>query len=359
MKVLVDLLFFTGLRGGMESYVQNLYSRMPTVGFEYVALGSREFAALDTSWFPGEVIDSGISGDDRTAWARGEVSAVGRAAKKVGADLIHSPANIGPWTSRVPVVLTVQDLLPFVHPEFVPGPYAPVLRTLIKRAAKNAARILTISDATRRDIIQVLAIPTERIEVIPLAGSDVSSSTISRDTNLLLAVGNRMPHKNFDGLLRALALVPKQDRPTLVITGGQHPDPLSSLVAELDLDASVLLEGWLPRRQLEGLYSRATAVVVPTRFEGFGLPVLEAMAHGAPVLCSDLPVLREVAGDAAVYFDPENPASIAAAITDTIGNPALRDALAASGLDHAATYSWQRTADQTAAAFQGLFDQSA
>lgn len=357
IRVLADLLFFTGTKGGMESYVRQLYSALPADGFEYTALASRELAALDTSWFPGRVVDSGISGDNRASWARGELTAVSSAAARQRADVVHSPANIGPWAGRTPVVLTVHDLLPFTRPDFVPGRYGGALRTLVRLSARNARRVLTISETTARDLRSVLHIDESKIDVIPLAGHAVPPiHPLPRRADLLLALGNRLPHKNFEGLLYGLALITPHERPKLVILGGSEPDPLAAVVDRLGLAEWVRLEGWLGSEEVDALYATATALIVPTLFEGFGLPLLEAMARGCPVICSDLPVLREVAADAAVYFNPTDAHSIAAAIRSTFAEPQTLVRLARKGLDRAGQFSWNRTAEATALSFASVVD---
>ena len=353
--ILVDLLFFTGKKGGMESYVREVYSRMPTeaAGVRFTALASSELAASDTSWFPGDVIDSGISGENRVKWARGELFSVAGFAHRRGAALIHCPANLGPLYSRIPVVLTIHDLLPFRHPEYVPGAYSLILRTLIRLGARTARRVLTVSTASRTDIRRYLHIRRTAVDVIPLAGETrVLVPPENRRTDQLLAVGNRMPHKNFSTLLTALALLPENTRPHLVITGSHGDDPLTPLVAELGLQEWVSLRGWLTPEELDALYAESTLFVFPTFFEGFGLPVLEAMAHGCPVLCSDLPVLHEVAGGAAAYVDCHDVARLAASISGLLSSPEELARLATIGLTRAEDFTWDRTAQQTLASFQ-------
>jgi len=353
-RVLVDLLFYTGTKGGMESYVREVYSRFAAddPDLEFVGWASTELAATDSSWFPGRVVDSGISGEDRVAWARGEVVAVARAARRMGADLVHCPANFGPWRSRVPVVLTVHDLLAFRHPEYVPGAYSRILRTMIRLAARGATRVVTVSRASRDDIVELLRVPAERVVVTPLAGSPavaVPDGARRRDDRLL-AVGNRMPHKGFETLLEALARLDADARPHLVITGSHGDDPLAPVVERLGLADSVTLRGWLSRDELDRLYAESTALVFPTRFEGFGLPPLEAMSRGCPVIVSDLPVMHEVAGDAAVYVDPTDPEAVAAAIRSLLDSPAERERMSRAGLARAAEFSWDATAAATRAA---------
>lgn len=349
-RVLVDLVFFTGRKGGMESYVREVYSRFSPddADLEYVALVSSELASVGAPWFPGAVVDSGVRGDDRIAWARAELFGVARAARRLGADLVHCPANFGPLRSKVPVVLTVHDLLAFRHPEFVPGAYSRILRTMIRAAARGARRILTVSRASRDDIVTYLGVPRDRVVVTPLAGSapaDVAPSP--RRDDRLLAVGNRMPHKGFEILLEALARVDAENRPSLVVTGSHGEDPLRPVVDRLGLGDHVELRGWLSRDELDVLYAESTALVFPTRFEGFGLPPLEAMARGCPVIVSDLPVLHEVAGDAAVYVDPTDPDAIAGAIRSLLASPADRERMSRAGLERAAGFSWARTAAAT------------
>lgn len=355
-RVVVDLLFFTGRKGGMESYVREVYSRLAAddPDLEYVGFASSELAASGVSWFPGRVIDSGVSGEDRVAWARGELFTVARAARRLGADVLHCPANFGPWRSRVPMVLTVHDLLAFRHPEYVPGAYSRILRLMIRAAARTARRVLTVSAASRDDIVEFLGVPADRVVVTPLAGSAAATSAATgsapRHAAQLLAVGNRMPHKGFETLLEALARIEPEHRPQLVITGSHGDDPLAPVVERLGLGDRVELRGWLRHDELDRLYAESTALVFPTRFEGFGLPPLEAMSRGCPVIISDLPVMHEVAGDAAVYVDPRDPDAIARAIRAVLDAPDERERMSRAGLARAAAFSWERTAAATRAA---------
>ena len=351
--VVVDLLFFTGLKGGMESYVREVYGRLDRDDpeLEFIGFASSELAAARAPWFPGALVDSGISGEDRIAWARGELFAVDRFARRVGAAVLHCPANFGPASPHVPVVLTVHDLLAFRYPEYVPGRYAAVIRAMVRRAARTADRVITVSDASRGDLHDLLGVASDRVTVVPLAGSDASATATAeadrRRDDQLLAVGNRMPHKNFERLLEALAAIPASRRPRLVVTGSHGPDPLAATVAALGLGEWVALRGWLGADELDRLYRESTALVFPTLFEGFGLPTLEAMSRGCPVICSDLPVLRDVAGPAARYFDPRDPASIDAAIEAVLSDAGLRTRMAAAGSARASEFSWERTARET------------
>jgi glycosyltransferase involved in cell wall biosynthesis len=178
-----------------------------------------------------------------------------------------------------------------------------------------------------------------------LAGAGGDTPTPStRRTDLLFAPGNRMPHKGMLTLLEALARVSAEHRPTLAVTASTATDPLRAQAARLGVLDSMQFNGWLPLPELERLYSQATVVVLPTRFEGFGLPVLEAMSHGAPVICSDLPVLREVGGDAAIYVEPGSVEGFASAIERLLADAELRGELAAEGSKRVKLFSWDKTA---------------
>ncbi|RXZ41162.1 glycosyltransferase family 1 protein, partial [Agromyces binzhouensis] len=358
-RILVDLLFHTGRKGGMESYVRELYPRLGSLrpDLEFVGLASTELAAAGAPWFPGELVASGRSGEDRVAWARGEVLDVSRHAARIDADLVHAPANLGPLRSRTPVVLTVHDLLPFRHPEYVPGPYAPVLRWMIRGAARAARRVLTVSESTARDLADLLGLDRTRIDVVPLAGGAAGATTgaaadVHRSDDLVLAIGNRMPHKNFIALLEAVALVPAERRPRVVVTGSHDADPLAPEVRRLGLDERVRLERWVAPAELERLYAEAALFAFPTRFEGFGLPLIEAMARGVPVVASDLPVLREVGGDAARWVDPDDHLALSRAIDSLLSDPIERERMSRAGLERAARFSWERTARGTLESFE-------
>lgn len=354
-RILVDFLYYTGTKGGMESYVREIFTRMPDDGVEFLGLASRQMMSLDNSWFPGELIDSAIDGENRLTWAAGEVLSVSRAARRVGAQLVYSPANLGPWSKRPPTVLTVHDLLPFRHPEYVLSSRAPALRLLVSRAARAARRIITISETSKRDIVEVLRIPEERIDVIQLGGREPRRRSTQRDPRLVLAVGNRLPHKNFPALVEAIGLIPEADRPHLVLTGGHGADPLRPLVERLHLEPWVTLRDWVSNDEIERLFADASVVVVPSLFEGFGLPVLDGMTHGAAVICSDIPALREVGGNAAVYSEP-TARGLATALRRLMADPVALSVAQEASLSRAGHFSWDRAAAQTVASLRRALD---
>ena len=355
--VLVDMLSYTGTKGGMETYTRELYralGRMDT-GLDFVALASKEGARLDLSWFPGEVIESRISGENRFVWAFGELVASSWTARRRRADLVHSPATLGPaWTS-MPTVITIHDMLYWSHPELMTTPlYTRPVMWMEKRGAANAAHVITDSQVSADEIVKYLGFPRERLHVVLLAAEHPATDPVvaPRTENLVVASGPRRPHKNRDRLIPAHALVEEDVRPRLVITGARGEDPLAPVVAETGMGEWVELRGWVDDAELADLRSRARAMAFPTLAEGFGLPILEAMAEGLPVIASDLPVLREVGGDAALWFDPLDLHSIADALRTVATRPEVLPGMAAAGIEQARQFSWERVAQETLEVFR-------
>ncbi|MFJ9314598.1 glycosyltransferase family 4 protein [Pimelobacter simplex] len=362
MRVAVELVYFTGRKGGTESYARRLFGalgELPDVGVELVGIAGRELRAAPPSWFPGEVVHLPVAGESRPQWAAAVALAVGPRARALRADLLHCPANFGPALRVLPTVVTVHDLLPLRHPEWVPGGRAAAVRRLQRRTLAVADRIIADSAATAADIEAVGGRAGADVDVVPLGAPPVSASVsagvrgpATAGRPFVLAGGNRMPHKNFARLIEAWALIPAGERPLLVVTGSHGADPLVDEVRRHGLAGDVDLRGWVDAAELADLYATASAYVFPTLFEGFGLPVLEAMAAGCPVLASDLPVLHEAGGDAMETFDPASAPGIAAAVRRLVADPARQAELRAAGLQRAAELTWRRTAEQTVASYR-------
>lgn len=356
-RVLVNLLQTTGTKGGIEIYARELYRAMAELApaMDFVGYASTELMAADHSWFPGEMVASDISGENRLAWARGELFAVSRAAARLGADLIHGPAMFGPLFSAVPVVITVHDLLYFSHPELMQTKlFTGPVKWMEKRGASRATRLITISEYSAAAIRRYLHFPADRIDVIPLAArTDPAAAAVSavRNVDTFLAMGQRSPYKDFDTIVRAWSLIPANERPRLVITGGGPDDPLRPLVDKLGLGDSIDLLAWVPRDELERLVASATALIDSTLATGFSLPAVEAMNVGLPVVLADTEVFREVAGDAADYFGPGNPADLARAVRQLVRDPRRQLELAGLGRARAARTSWEQVATATVESF--------
>jgi glycosyltransferase involved in cell wall biosynthesis len=172
----------------------------------------------------------------------------------------------------------------------------------------------------------------------------------TRTEPFVLCVSTLHPHKNLDRLIRAYARSKREWHLVIVGMRGFFARAIDALIAELGVKDSVQLTGWIPRNELLLLYAKACAFVYPSTFEGFGMPVLEAMAAGVPVACSDIPPLREVAGEAALFFDPLDEDAIATALDRIVTEEPLRAQLILAGPERASAFSWERAAWETLAA---------
>ena len=368
MRIALNLVFLVpGETGGMEVYARELISRLAAAdGVELVCLVNRE-AAVDTSapWgnvAPMQVVP--VHARSRVEWVRGEQQHVPRLAARWGADLVHSLASTGPVHGRVPRVTTVHDLNYLNLPDAHFGVRSLGMRVLVPAAVRTSRRVLADSTATKDDLVRHLKADPALVDVVPLgvaapavAPTDEAALRAALglgDRPVVLSVSAKRPHKNLARLLDALAQLPPERRPMLVIPG--YPTPYEAELREHARAAGVaddvVWPAWLSGEDLEGLYALASAVVFPSLIEGFGLPVLEGMARGVPVATSSTSSMPEVAGGAALLFDPESPTAIRGAIEQLLGDEALANRLRAAGRVRAAEMTWERTAEATVASYR-------
>jgi glycosyltransferase involved in cell wall biosynthesis len=278
--------------------------------------------------------------------------------------LCHYTNFLGPIFDSTPYVVTVHDMglerLRDAHP-LAKRVYT---RPLVPRIAQRARLIITNSEYSKWEIVRYLGIPTDRIRVTPLAAAaefqpmeDARRRPILQqhgvDSPYLLYVGNLEPRKNLQRLLEAFAALNRQEQ-QLVIVGNQWyrgKDALSA-AQRFGICGRVRFLGYVPREHLPALYSGATAFVYPSLLEGFGMPVVEAMACGAPVVTSGNSALKEIAGGAARLVDPLDVHSIRDALADVVEDARLRADLSSRGVARAAQYSWQQTASLTLEAYR-------
>lgn len=292
-----------------------------------------------------------------------------------GVDVFHSPNFMIPlWGMPCPAVVTIHDMIPLKFPEFTPKAkkrrLLPLTRWIMRRAACRAAVILTVSRQSADDIVEILAIPPERrgrVVVIPngvddifrrpRAGSGAASRGADRAVRLLF-VGRGDPYKNLDAAVQALKIL-VDDRgqdAELVVVGGRdsrYPEPWR-LAEKLGVAGRVRATGHLDEAELAEAYASADVLVAPSRYEGFGLPPLEAMASGLPVVCSGAGSLPEVVGDAALICDPDDPGTIADAVARIVADPQLRAALQARGRARADRFRWETAARSTLEIYRTL-----
>ncbi len=266
-------------------------------------------------------------------------------------DVLFNPGFTSPLLAPCPSVTVFHDLQHKRHPEHFRRLDLPFCRLLLWMSAHRSRRLIATSAATRADLQHFYRIAGKAITVIPHGvGQRFFALDRSSTEAYLLYVATLHPHKNHERLLRAYARRPRRARLVLAGIPGFHAPAIRKLIAELKLADSVHLTGWIPREELYELYAHAAACVIPSTFEGFGMPVLEALAAGIPTACADIPPLRDRAGDAALFFDPLDEDAIAAALDRITEDERLRRTLAESGPRQARAFTWERTARQTLAA---------
>lgn len=367
MRVGLDLLYLVpGETGGRESYARELIPALleRDPGLEPVAFLSRDAG-------PQLVADLGdrvravvvpVSARSRAQWAVGELALVSLAARRARVELVHAMANFGPAWGSFRRVVTIHDLQYRATPELLSWPARAATHALVSIAAKAAHRIIAVSAAGRDEIVAGLGVERERVDVVPngVRSAPPSVSTVGlRERHhlgqraVVLAVATNIPHKNLPVLFDALSLIDPVERPILILAGhGTDDGSLQSLASAAGVADDVRLLGGRSIEQLDSLYALADCLVLPTLHEGFGLPVLEAMARSLPVACSDIPALREVAGSAALFFDPHSPAQVAQRISELLHDAGLAQQLRELGHSRASQFSWSRAAEATLGSYR-------
>jgi glycosyltransferase involved in cell wall biosynthesis len=351
---------------GLETYARELTAALLQQDHDLrlTAFINRE-AAADGSW--SELVPTvtvPVYGRRRAAWVRGEHMLLPRQAEHVHVDVLHSLASTAPARGSYRRVVTIHDVIYRIHPD-AHGWRSLALRALIPLAARRSDRVIVPSHATEADVIRFLKLAPEKIDVVPngigappLAQSPAPAEIRRRfdlgSRPMALTVSLKRPNKNLDRLLDALALIPRERRPLLVLAGHATPyqERLREHAARVGAAADARFLDWVSQEDLEGLYRAATVFVFPSLYEGFGLPVLEAMVRGVPVACSNRGALAEVAEDAALTFDPFDTRSIAAALERLLGDPEERERLRTAGRANAARFSWDETAAKTIVSYE-------
>jgi glycosyltransferase involved in cell wall biosynthesis len=369
MHVGLNLVYLVpGETGGMEVVARELIPELAEIpGVRLTAFVNQE-AELAGGGPWGELIPSvtvPVRARSRSAWVWGEQRHLPRLAAAAGCDVVHSLASTAPLHGPFRRVTTIHDLNYKLVPESHFGLLGLGMRVLVPAAARRSDRVIVDAASTRADLIRHLGVAANKIDVVPLGvavqpdapatpPAELRAKLDLDNRPLVLSLSAKRPHKNLPRLLRALAEMNAAERPSLVVPGYRtpHEPELRQLARTLGIGDTVRLPHWLPAADLEGLYALAAAVVFPSLYEGFGLPVLEAMARGVPVACSDRSSLPEVAGDAALLFDPENIQAIRAALEALLRRDALADRLRRAGRTRAAAFTWGRTAKLTAASYE-------
>jgi alpha-1,3-rhamnosyl/mannosyltransferase len=330
---------------GIGRYVRNLASRLPTLltateslTFLHAAGQASPFSLAQQWKIPAQI-------------------------RQTGASLYHSPYYLMPYRPGIPTVLTVYDIISLRYPQTVSLQARLLFRLTSFLALRAANQIITISEAARQDFIAAFQLPPEKISATPLAAeahfkpqSQAEISRICQKYGLkqpfALYLGINKPHKNLVRLVQAW----QSFNPTgwqLVIGGAwdaRYPQARQLAAGE----PSIRFLGPIPEDDLPGLYAAAALFTFPSLYEGFGLPVLEAMACGTPVVCANASSLPEVGGEAALYFDPLDENAIREALAQAIGDASLRQGLVERGQKQAMLFSWERCAAQTLGVYREM-----
>ena len=325
MRVGIDVSALRQTRAGTARHLEALLQELEAVGdVELVRLGwgggGRVTAvARDAAWYP--------------------VALPGR-ARRERVDVLHCPTYRGPLRSPAPLVVTVHDLAVFRHPEAFNRWTRTYSRLVVPKVLAAARRVIAVSDFTRRELIELLGVPDERIRVVPNAvAAEFEPGGAAADGRYVLAVGTLEPRKNLPRLVDAV----RRAGVELRVVGARG-------WGDVEVRGNgVRWLGEVPDDRLAELYRGALCVAYPSVYEGFGMPVLEAMACGVPVVTSAGGATEEVAGGAAVLVDPLDPDSIAAGLEEAA---ARRGELARLGLERARGFSWAETARATAAVYR-------
>jgi glycosyltransferase involved in cell wall biosynthesis len=353
------------LAGGIGTYTRELLAGIcqSPDGFEVEAITRQRHAKLVTQWCPRvKVVNISV-------YTLGEQLAIPWAAK--GCDLLHIPHYNAPLLHRGPLLVSILDLIHIMDPVYSRSLRSWVYaRPMLNLVARKAEHIVTLSEYSKVQIIEHLGVTPSKVTAIycgvngqfrcvdhKKAYVAVSDALAIHDPYLLF-VGSLKPHKNIFTLLHAFALLRKRHdvRQRLVIVGDDaHWKPLLlKECSRLGIQDTTTFVPYVPQELLPKVYAGADLLVMPSTIEGFGLPVLEAMASGTPVVCSRSASLPEVAGDAALYFDPASAEELAEKMETLLNSRELQEGLRAKGLERAKQFTWEKSTRKHVELYQRL-----
>ena len=344
----------TSPAGGVRRYASELFaalSRRDDVAV--VAVG----ASADASLPPGVVASpSGVTLPTNLGWS---ATGLPLAARHVKADVFHAPAYTAPLWGCRPLVVSIHDVSYARRPEWYPNRLDPLRLAFYARSARRADRVVACSTFSRDEIVAAYQLDPARIDVVPLAVGSAFSPLPERTREpFVLHVGDLHPRRNLTMLLEVIADLRRSESSLgairLVLAGADRGElaTLRGLAQRLGAVEALEYAGVPGDGDLAELYRRASLFAYPSRYEGFGLPVLEAMSSGCPVVSSSAASLPEVTGSSAMLVGPEDARGWREAIRHVLGDPGYACELARGGLQRAATFTWDRTADATLASYR-------
>ena len=351
--------------GGTEIYLRSLLAALAQVDRrnKYLIFTNRETAHDLLPPGPNFCLaPQPINAAARPARILWEQTGLSIAAAFQGIDVLFNAGFTAPLLCPCPSVTVFHDLQHKRHPEYFRWFDLPAWRLCLFQAACTSEALIAVSTATRDDLLRYYPVAATKVHVVPHGVDErlfeIGRERIGRETGrYLLCVSTLHPHKNIERLVRVFAEFRRRTSEyTLVLAGmrGFHAEAIERLIESLDLQDVVQITGWIPRERLYEIYLGAHACIYPSTFEGFGLPVLEALAAGIPLACSGIDPLRELAGDAAVLFNPTDDCALLDAISRITLDSGLRQVLIERGPLQASQYSWDKCAKATLAVFEHL-----
>ena len=378
MRIALNALFLQTPANGSGQYLLHLLHALKEVDQqnEYLLLGAKPIADNGSALtpFPYRVSPppSPVRRNENVEKVVWEQFTGPAAARKAGIDLFHVPYFAPPLFPRTPTVVTIHDVIPLRLPAYQAGTMVKAYMRLVAHAAHNATLIITVSQHARQDMMDALHLPAEHICVTYEAAGDeykpITDPSLLAQARARYGVGERYifylggldQRKNVPQLVRAFAHLYKQlEQPDLQLLISGNPDKQKGpffpdprpIAAELGVSDQVIYR-FVEDQDKPAMYSGASLYVFPSLYEGFGLPPLEAMSCGAPVVCSNRTSLPEVVGDAAITLDPDDTQALVEAMRSVLTDSTLRDDLRARSLQRATQFSWRKTATETLAVYQ-------
>jgi glycosyltransferase involved in cell wall biosynthesis len=343
--------------GGTEVYLRELlsaFSKIDTAN-EYFVFGNLETGGdlvprqANFHWK-----QQAVHAKNRPARILWEQTVLAWEAARYRLDVLLNPGFTAPILGTIPNVTVFHDLQHKRHPEYFRWFDLPFWNFFLWASAHRAKRLIAVTDATRSDLERFYGVPKDSVVVVH-HGVDPLLFELPRNDieRFVLCVSTLHPHKNLERLVRAYGRKKRDFRLVLAGMRGFHAETIEALVRERNLSNDVTLTGWISREELFSYYNRAMACVQPSTFEGFGMPLLEALAVGVPLACSGIAPHREVAGDATIYFDPVNDDELEVALERVTSPAAAKSPLVAAGKDRARSFTWEKTARETLRALLG------
>ncbi len=351
-------------RAGIHQYIAQVLDHLPPLApdSKYLLFSRHAAGLADKPGF--EVRASRWPTENRLLRIAWEQTAWPLVAAGEKLDLLHSMAFVTPLLSRIPTVITVFDLSFIHYPDSFPALQRRYLRSQTARSCRRARRVITISESSRQDVHQIFQVPLDRVDVVypgveaqyrPLPAADVAAFRRHEELpqRFLLHVGTLQPRKNIPVVLEALARIQRPDL-LLVLAGGKGwmYEEIFARVVALGLEDQVRFIGYVEDDALPLWYNAATVLLFPSVYEGFGLPVVEAMACGTPVIAAQSSSIPEAGGEAALYFNPHDSETLASGLTAVLDNEDLAAAMREKGLIQAQRFSWQKAGEETALVYR-------